>query len=82
MSRYGDNIFSRYYKMKDETEKNIADNANEKLAMKVDLNVKIVKDKEETKRTFKIAKNGEKLVGIINELKDTNLTYCYKQKKE
>ncbi len=81
LSRYGDNIFSRYYKMKDETEKIIADNANEKLAIKVDLNVKIVKDKEEAKTTFRIAKDGEEPVRIIKELKDTNLTHCYKQKR-
>lgn len=63
------------------TEKIIADNANEKLAIKVDLNVKIVKDKEEAKTTFRIAKDGEEPVRIIKELKDTNLTHCYKQKR-
>ena len=81
LSRYGDNIFSRYYKMKDETRQIIADNANEKLAIKVDLNVKIVKDKEEAKTTFRIAKDGEEPVSIIKELKDTNLTHCYNQKR-
>ena len=81
LSRYGDNIFNRYYKMKDETKQIIAENANEKLAIKVDLNVKIVKDKEEAKTTFRIAKDGEEPVSIIKELKDTNLTHCYNQKR-
>ena len=44
LSRYGDNIFSKYYKMKNETKQIISDNSNEKLAIKVDLNVKIVKE--------------------------------------
>ena len=67
--------------MKDETKQIIAENANEKLAIKVDLNVKIVKDKEEAKTTFRIAKDGEEPVSIIKELKDTNLTHCYNQKR-
>ena len=73
--------FGFYKTFKDETEKIIADNANEKLAIKVDLNVMIVKDKEEAKTTFRIAKDGEEPVRIIKELKDTNLTHCYKQKR-
>lgn len=81
LSRYGDNIFSKYYKMKNETKQIISDNSNEKLAIKVDLNVKIVKDKEEAKTTFRIAKDGEEPVSIIKELKDTNLTHCYNQKR-
>ena len=67
--------------MKNETKQIISDNSNEKLAIKVDLNVKIVKDKEEAKTTFRIAKDGEEPVSIIKELKDTNLTHCYNQKR-
>ena len=81
LSRYGDKIFSKYYKIKNETKQIISDNSNEKLAIKVDLNVKIVKDKEEAKTTFRIAKDGEEPVSIIKELKDTNLTHCYNQKR-
>lgn len=81
LSRYGDNIFTRYNKVKDETEKIICDNSNEKLAIIVDLNVKIVKDKDEAKTTFRIAKDGEEPIRIIKELKDTNLTHCYNQKR-
>lgn len=81
LSKYGDNIFTRYNKVKEETEKIICDNSNEKLAIKVDLNVKIVKDKDEAKTTFRIAKDGEEPIRIIKELKDTNLTHCYNQKR-
>lgn len=81
LSRYGDNILTRYNKVKNETEQIIAENSNEKLAIQIDLNVKIVKDKDEAKTTFRIAKDGEEPVRIIKEIKDTNLTHCYKQKR-
>ena len=81
LSRYGDSIFERYRKLKSETTQIINDNSNEKLAIRIDLNVKIVKDKEEAKTTFRIAKEGEEAVRIIKELKDTNLTHCYNQKR-
>ena len=81
LSRYGDNIFSRYSKIKHESSQLISSNSNEKLAIQVDLNVKIVKDIFEAKTTFRIAKEGEEAVKIIKELKDTNLTHCYNQKR-
>ncbi len=81
LSRYGDNILTRYNKVKNETEQIITENSNEKLAIQIDLNVKIVKDKDEAKTTFRIAKDGEDPVRIIKEIKDTNLTHCYKQKR-
>ena len=81
LSRYGDSIFERYHKLKSETTQIINENSNEKLAIRIDLNVKIVKDKEEAKTTFRIAKDGEEAVRIIKELKDTNLTHCYNQKR-
>ena len=81
LSRYGNNIFDRFIKLKTETEKIISDNSNEKLAIKIDLNVKIVKDKDKAKMTFRIAKDGDTPVQIIKELKDTNLTHCYSQKR-
>lgn len=81
LSRYGDSIFERYNKIKNETQKLIEETTNEKLAIKIDLNVKIVKDKEQAKTTFRVAKEGEEPVRIIKELKDTNLTHCYNQKR-
>lgn len=81
LSRYGDNILTRYNKVKNETEQIIRENSNEKLAIQIDLNVKIVKDKDEAKTTFRIAKDGEEPVRIIKEIKDTNVTHCYKQKR-
>lgn len=81
LSNYGNNIFDRYMKVKKETQKIISDNSNEKLAIKIDLNVKIVKDKNDAQTTFRIAKDGEESIRIIKELKDTNLTHCFNQKR-
>ena len=81
LSNYGNNIFDRYMKVKNETQKIISDNSHEKLAIKIDLNVKIVKDKKDAKTTFRIAQEGEESVRIIKELKDTNLTHCFNQKR-
>lgn len=81
LSRYGDNILKKYHKLKTDTTQIINDNSNEKLAIRIDLNVKIVKDKDEAKTTFRIAKDGEEPIRIIKELKDTNLTHCYNQKR-
>lgn len=81
LSNYGDNIFERYKKVKEETQKIISDNSNDKLAIKIDLNIKIVKDEKDAKTTFRIAKEGEEPVRIIKELKDTNLTHCFNQKR-
>ena len=81
LSRYGDNIFSKYTKLKSETEKIVSDINSEKLAIKVDLNIRIVKDKDEAKTTFRIAKEGETPALIIKEFKDTNLTHRYRQKR-
>lgn len=81
LSVYGNNIFEKYRKIKTETENVIKSNQNDKLAIKIDLNLKIVKDKNEAQTTFRIAKEGEEPVRIIKELKDTNLTHCYNQKR-
>ena len=45
------------------------------------MNIKVVKDKKDAQVTFRIAKDGEDPVRIIKELKDTNLTHCYTQKR-
>lgn len=47
LSRYGEQIFNRYNKLKNETKSIIEDSSNEKLAIQVDLNIKVVKDKKD-----------------------------------
>ncbi len=81
LSRYGDNIFFRYNKLKSETSSLINETVSDKLAIVVDLNVKIVKDKDEAKMTFRIAKDGEEPARIITKIKDPNLTHSFTQKR-
>ena len=43
--------------------------------------VRVVKNREDAQILFGIANDGEENVRIIKELKDTNLTHCYNQKR-
>lgn len=81
LSRYGDNIFFKYNKLKRETNSLINDTISDKLAIVVDLNVRIVKDKDKAKMTFRIAKDGEEPARIITKVKDPNLTHNFTQKR-
>ena len=81
LSRYGDNIFSKYNKLKSETGNLINDTISDKLAIVVDLNVRIVKDKDQAKMTFRIAKDGEEPARIFTKVKDPNLTHSFTQKR-
>ena len=80
LSIYGKEIFAKYIKVKNETDDLIMQNSNEKLAININLNVKIVKDKKDAQVTFRIAQEGEDPVQIIKEIRDTNLTHPYRQK--
>lgn len=81
LSRYGENIFNRYSKLKKETDDINLETSNEKLAIQIDLNLKIVKDINDAQISFRIAKDGDENIRIVKELKDTNLTHCYNQKR-
>ena len=81
LSKYGKDIFNKYNKMKTDAQTIIQNNQNEKLAIRIDLNLKIVKNREDAQILFGIANDGEENVRIIKELKDTNLTHCYNQKR-
>ncbi len=81
LSVYGNNIFEKYCKIKDETENIISSNQNDRLAIKIDINLKIVKDKKDAQTTFRIAQDGEEPIRIVKELRDTNLTHCFNQKR-
>lgn len=81
LSVYGNNIFEKYCKIKGETDNIISSNQNDKLAIKIDINLKIVKDKNDAQTTFRIAQDGEEPIRIVKELRDTNLTHCFNQKR-
>ena len=81
LSVYVNNIFEKYCKIKGETDNIISSNQNDKLAIKIDINLKIVKDKKDAQTTFRIAQDGEEPIRIVKELRDTNLTHCFNQKR-
>ncbi len=83
LSKYGKNIFNKYNKMKIDAQTIIQNNQNEKLAIRIDLNLKIVKKNREDAQILFLESQMmvKKNVRIIKELKDTNLTHCYNQKR-
>ena len=81
LSRYGDIIFSKYSKLKSETTSLINDNASDKLAIVVDLNLRAVKDKEQAKLTFRFTKDALEPAKVITKVKDPNLTHNFTQKR-
>lgn len=54
---------------------------NEKLAININLNLKVVKDIKKADMTFSIAKDAKEAVYFIDNIKDINTTYPYSQKK-
>lgn len=81
LSRYGDAIYKRYLKLRQESNDMLINNSNEKLAINIDLNIKIVKDEKDAKLCFRIAKDGEQPAIILKEQKDVNLTHPFSQKR-
>lgn len=81
LSVYGQNIFEHYLKVKQDTEKLISEQSNDRLAIRIDMNIRIVKNKDEAQTTFRIAKDGEEPIKIVKEIKDVNSTHFYTQKR-
>lgn len=81
LSKYGENVFERYIETKKEAKAIINNIQSDKLAIKIDLNVKIVKDNSKAQTTFRLAKEGEEPIVIMKELKDTNLSHRFNQKR-
>ena len=81
LNRYGDNVFEKFTKIRSDVTNMLSDSNNDKLAIKIDLNMKLVKDIDKAKTTFRFAKDGEEPARIIKELKDPNLTHSLSQKR-
>lgn len=81
LGKYGKNIVDKYLKMKKESELILEGNRNEKLAIDININAKIVKDEEKAEFTFRIAKDGENPIVLIKEPKDINIQYPFNQNK-
>lgn len=80
LSKYGSNILERYLKMKREAD-DISQSASDKLAIKFDLNIKLVKNDNEAQVFCKLSNNNSNPVTIVNKLKDINFTHNLNQKR-
>lgn len=81
LGKYGKNIFEKYIKLKKESELVLEGNRNDKLAIAINVNAKIVKDLENAEFTFRLAKEGEEPIAVIKEPKDINIQYPFNQNK-
>lgn len=81
LSKYGDEIFNKYIKLKNDATALLENENNNKLAINVNLNLKVVKNIKDAQLTFSIAKNAEDAVYFIDKIKDVNTNYPYSQKK-
>lgn len=80
LSTYGDEIFNKYKKVKNETTLLLETEQNNKLAINVNLNLRVVKNAKDAQLTFAITKEAEDSVYIVDKIKDINTIYPYSQK--
>ena len=81
LSKYGDEIFNKYKKLKLETTNILENESNNKLAINVNLNLKVVKNIKDANLTFAITKDAQDAIYFVDKIKDINTTYPYSQKK-
>ena len=81
LSKYGNEIFNKYKKIKTETTNLLENEQNNKLAININLNLRVVKNINDAQLTFAISKNAEDSIYIVDKIKDINVTYPYSQKK-
>ena len=67
---YGNEIFDKYTKLKNETIDILESQNNDKLAININLNLKVVKSQKDAKLTFSIAKDAKDAICIVDKLKD------------
>lgn len=80
LSTYGDEIFKKYIKLKNETTALLESENNNKLAININLNLRVVKNIKDAKLTFAVAKDAKDAIYFIDKVKDINTTYPYSQK--
>ena len=80
LSTYGDQIFNNYKKLKQETTSLLENENNNKLAINVNLYLRVVKNAKDAQLTFAVANNAEDAVYIVDKIKDINTTFPYSQK--
>ena len=80
LSIYGNEIFNKFKRLKNETNSLLENENNNKLAITVNLNLKVVKNIKDANLTFSISKDAESAVYFVDKIKDINTTYPYAQK--
>ena len=73
--------FNKFTKIRNETTSLLGNESNDKLAVNVNLNLRVVKNIKDANLTFAVTKNADEAVYIMNSIKDINTTYPYSQKK-
>ena len=81
LSKYGENIYKSYKAVYDDLSNTLKSNVNDKLAINIDLDLKIVKSQEDSKIKFRIAKDGDVPIETIKEVANPNLIYPLTQTK-
>ena len=80
LSRYGNEIFNKYKKLKNDATTLLENENNNKLAININLNLKVVKNIKDAQLTFSIAENAKDAIYFIDKVKDINTSYPYSQK--
>lgn len=80
LSKYGNEIFNKYKKVRNEATSLLENEKNSKLAINVNLNLKVVKNAKDAQLIFSVSKNAEDSVFFVDKIKDINTTYPYSQK--
>lgn len=80
LSIYGTEIFNRYKKVETEANSLLENEKNNKLAININLNLKVVKNIKDARLTFAITNNSDKAAYIIHQNRDINTIYPYSQK--
>lgn len=80
LSTYGNEIFNKYKKVQTEANSLLESEQNNKLAINVNLNLRVVKNAKDAQLTFAVSKDAEDSVYIVDKIKDINTTYPYSQK--
>lgn len=80
LSKHGQKTLDYFDKIRKINDTKLEENRNPKFAININLNAKIVKDSNKADIKTHIAKDGEKPVFLLKEIKDTNSYFPYTQK--
>lgn len=81
LGKYGEKIFDKFLQTKKDANLILESSRNDKLAISININAKLVKDESKAGFTFRIAKEGETPIAVIKEPKDINTQYPFNESK-